>query len=418
MGVKKTSKNSSRPPSSDINRKKKSLRKTSTKKTGGQKGHKGTTLKMSSTPDKIISLKSDFCSNCGQTIKDEPFILKSKRQVIEIPIPTPIVEEYQQYSCTCPTCSHHQISDFPENVTAPIQYGSSVETLVSYYSVYQYIPFKRLQDMFTHVFSLPLSQGTIANIIQRSAKKASSFYDRIKEEIMTSKVVGSDETSAKVNGKKQWVWVWQNSLNTYIKPSENRGFDTINDVFEKGLPNATLISDRWAAQLKTDTFNKQLCLAHLIRDTNYLIEVDKHEFSTQFKQLLVDIFEHKKQIISTKQAYKRESKQAKELETRLNLALSITIDPLKYAETATFQKSIIKNRNFILPCIYQFDIPPDNNASERAIRNIKVKQKVSGQFKSLQNAFCVIRSVVDTLIKRNHDIFQSFSQIFTAYKTT
>ena len=412
MKVKKGSHNSSLPPSSDIIPKKKSVRGVSTKKTGGQKGHKGSTLEMSETPDKIIPLKSNFCAKCGSIIESETFTLKAKRQVIEIPIPKPVIEEYQQYSCTCSTCEHVQVADFPKNVSAPIQYGSSVETLVSYYSVYQYVPFKRLQNMFSHVFSLPLSQGSVANILERASQKATSFYEKIKEEIIKSKVVGSDETGVKVNGKNQWVWVWQNASNTYIETSENRGFETINRVFENGLPNSTLISDRWAAQLKTITFDNQICLAHLIRDVTYLIELEKHDFSSDFKDLLVNIFEHKRTILTNQKAYKVGSIEAKELETKLNLALSIIIDPLKYPKTHTFQKSMLKNRNFILPCIYDLDIPPDNNGSERAIRNIKVKQKISGQFMSGQSYFCIIRSVIDTLMKRECDIFPSLSQIF------
>ena len=412
MGLKKDSHNSSLPPSSDIVPKKKSVRKTTTKKIGGQKGHKGSTLEMSATPDKIIPLKSNFCAKCGSIIKNETFKLKAKRQVVEVPIPKPIVEEYQQYACTCSTCEHIQVADFPKNVSAPIQYGSSVETLVSYYSVYQYVPFKRLQNMFAHVFSLPLSQGSVANILERVAQKSTVFYAKIKEEITTAKVVGSDETGVKVNGKNQWVWVWQNASNTYIETSENRGFETINRVFENGLPNSTLISDRWAAQLKTITFDNQICLAHLIRDATYLIELEKHDFSTVFKDLLVDIFEHKRTILTNQKAYKVESIEAKALETKLNLALSIIINPLKHPKTHTFQKSMLKNRNFILPCIYDLDIPPDNNGSERAIRNIKVKQKISGQFMSGQDYFCIIRSVIDTLIKRECEIFPSLAQIF------
>jgi transposase len=122
--VKKDSHNSSLPPSSDLFTKNKSLRPVSTRSNGGQSGHKGSTLKMSETPDKIIDLKSDFCSVCGQSLQAELFILNSKRQVIEIPPIVPIYEEYRQYTCQCPTCNHQQSADFPLGVNAPIQYGN------------------------------------------------------------------------------------------------------------------------------------------------------------------------------------------------------------------------------------------------------------------------------------------------------
>jgi transposase len=288
--VKKDSHNSSLPPSSDLFTKNKSLRPVSTRSNGGQSGHKGSTLKMSETPDKIIDLKSDFCSVCGQSLQAELFILNSKRQVIEIPPIVPIYEEYRQYTCQCPTCNHQQSADFPLGVNAPIQYGSTVETLVGYFSVYQFIPYQRLQRLFSQVFSLPLSQGSIGNIIERSAQKCNGVYQEIKNQILQSSVVGSDETGAKVNGTKWWIWVWQNVQNTFLVASDNRGFKTVNRVFENGLPNSAIVSDRWAAQLKTFSKNSlggtpQICLAHLLRDLIFLIEIEQLDFATQFKSL-------------------------------------------------------------------------------------------------------------------------------------
>ena len=176
--VKKDSHNSSLPPSSDFFSKNKSLRPVSTRPNGGQFGHKGSTLEISQTPDKVIDLKSSFCCVCGQSLETELFILNSKRQVIEIPPIIPIYEEYRQYTCQCPTCNHQQSADFPLGVNAPIQYGSTVETLVGYFSVYQFIPYQGLQLSFTQLFSLPLSQGSIGNILERSAQNMMGFIKK------------------------------------------------------------------------------------------------------------------------------------------------------------------------------------------------------------------------------------------------
>ena len=409
--VKKDSHNSSLPPSSDLFTKNKSLRPVSTRSNGGQLGHKGSTLEMSKTPDKIIELKSDFCSVCGQSLVSELFFLKAKRQVIEIPPTVPIYEEYRQYACQCPTCNHQQLADFPLGVNAPLQYGSTVETLVGYFSVYQLIPYQRLQRLFAQVFSLPVSQGSIGNILERSAQKYDGVYQEIRNQILQSSVVGSDETGAKVNGAKWWIWVWQNLHNTFIIASDNRGSKTVNSVFENGLPNSAIVSDRWAAQLKTHSKNSQICLAHLLRDLIFLIETEQLDFATQFKTFIIRIFESKKTLLENNKAYAQNSEQALDLEKTLNKLLLISIDKEKYPKSAAFQVSMLKNRNFILPCLYNLEIPPDNNGSERAIRNIKVKQKVSGQFKSGQNAFCVIRSVIDTLLKRGIELLPCLNQI-------
>ena len=409
--LKKDSSNSSLPPSSDFFNKNKSLRSPSELKSGGQQGHRGTTLEMSSTPDKIIELKDSFCNICGQSLSHASFVLKAKRQVIELPPIAPIYEEFRQYSCECPTCKHLQVADFPVGVNAPIQYGSTVESLVSYLSAYQYVPFLRMKNIFSQVFSIPLSEGTIGNILERSAQKCQGIYQQIKSEIAQSPVVGSDETGAKVKGEKWWIWVWQNVLNTFIIASDNRGSKTIDSIWKNGLPNSVLISDRWSAQLKVHTKGKQICLAHLLRELNYLLDLEKHQFAIQFKELLVDVFEVKRQLLLNQKPYQVDSQQASLLETRINEALLLTIDSEKCPKTLTFQSSMFKCRNYILPCIYNLEIPPDNNGSERAIRTIKVKQKVSGQFKTGQDAFCVIRSVIDTLIKRGVEVLPCLNQI-------
>lgn len=410
--VKKDSHNSSLPPSSDLfTPQTKSLRPPSLLKSGGQPGHVGTTLELKANPDKIIDIKSDFCNNCGGSLANATHVLKSKRQVIEIPPIAPIYEEFRLYSCQCPHCLHNQLTDYPLGVNAPIQYGSTVESLICYLSVYQYVPFARLQNLFTHVFSLPLSQGTVGNILERAAVKCDGVYQIIKTQITESQVVGSDETGAKVNGAKWWIWVWQNILNTFIVASNNRGYETIDNVWKNTLANVTLVTDRWAAQLKSFTIRHQICLAHLLRNIIFLDESEKHPFATQFKQLITDVFNSRKKLVKRQKPYNTDDEEAKVFENTLNNLLLMTIDKEIYPNTLTFQVSMLKNRNFLLPCIYNLDIPPDNNGSEQAIRNIKVKQKVSGQFKSGQDAFCVIRSVIDTLRKRKVDILPCLNLI-------
>lgn len=410
QSIKKDSHNSSLPPSSDLFSTNKSLRPVSVLKKGGQKGHKGSTLEMTLTPDKIIDLKSTFCSKCGEHLPLDAYILKAKRQVVEIPPIKPIYEEYRQFSSQCTNCLHQQIADFPTGINAPIQYGNSVEALVSYLSVYQYVPYARLQKMFAQTFSLPLSQGSINNILERVAQKCAGIYQYIKQQVAQSTVVGSDETGTKVKGEKWWIWTWQTFLCTFIIASDNRGSDTVDSIWKNGLPNAILISDRWAAQLKMIAKNHQLCLAHLLRDLIFLEESEKQLFATQFKELILDIFNLKNKQKELKKAYSADTIDALLLEKRLNELLVMGIDE-QNTKTITFQGSMLKNRNYILPCIYNLDIPADNNGSERAIRNIKVKQKISGQFKTGQNTFCIIRSVIETLLKRKVEVFPSLIQI-------
>ena len=405
----KNSRNSSKPPSTDISNPKRnqSLREISVKLTGGQPGHQGTTLQMSNTPDEIIELNPIYCNKCGCNLENEKSNFEAKRQEIDIPPIQVKVKEYRRNSKKCPICGHHQEMEFSGRLTNNIQYGANVESLISYLSVYQYLPFKRLKELFYHIFNIEISEGTIDNILRRMSLKAQPIYAQIKDTISTSKQVGSDETSAKVNGIKHWVWVWQTALSTYLTASKSRGMEAIECEFPEGLYNGVLNTDRWAAQLKTKSAGHQLCISHLLRDLNFIEEVDKIDLAKRLKELLKKGLELKKQQLE----YSKNNPLVMQLEQELDILLQEKVPKELYSKTFTIQKSLIKNRGSIFTFLYNKDTPPDNNASERAIRNVKVKQKVSGQFKSGLKDFCVLRSVIDTCKKRTVDIMHVLTSI-------
>lgn len=408
-GVSKNSSNSSKPPSTDISRPKRneSLREPSGKKSGGQEGHKGTTLQMSETPDEIVDLKPGYCNECGCDLENVEGKFLSKRQVKDIPPVIPIVTEYRNYERCCPKCGHHQKSSFPAGVNSHIQYGENVEAAVAYLSVYQYMPFKRMQEFFKDYFNLEISQGSINNILKQMGEKAMPVYNRIKEDVMKSEQLGSDETSLKVNGKNFWAWVWQTYQSTFIAVSESRGSKTIDTLFPDGFKNSILSSDRWPAQLKTIAKGYQICLAHLQRDLKLLKELEADQWSYAMAELLKEALFLKDE----NPEYSRNDPRILQLEENLDAMLKEVIPKTNLPKTHALWKSLVKHRDSILTFLYYEFLAPDNNASERAIRNVKVKQKVSGQFKSNENIFCILRSVIDTCKKRGVDIFSSLNSI-------
>ena len=282
----KNSGNSSIPPSKDENRPKRnqSLRQKTGRKPGGQKGHQGTTLQMVETPDEIVELVPSYCNKCGNDLRDVEAVFCSKRQSIEIPPITPKYVEYQCFSKQC-SCGHSQLGAYPAYITNHIQYGASVEAAVGYYSAYQYLPFNRMKQMFGQVFNLPISEGSLVNIVDKLGKKAQPIYEKIRLFIETSHSIGGDETGIKVNGDKWWGWIWQNTHASFIQITSNRGSQTVNKAFPKGFPNAILTSDRWKPQLSTAARGHQLCISHLLRDLNYLIELEKTSWAKQMKKL-------------------------------------------------------------------------------------------------------------------------------------
>jgi transposase len=404
--VRKNSQNSSIPPSSDLSRKNKSLRKKSGRKPGGQRGHSGTTLKMTDTPDHIERLVPVICEACCATLDATLARVVERRQVVDIPPIQAEVTEFQACGIMC-GCGKHQIAAFPQGVDNHVQYGPNIAALTVYHSVYQYIPYKRLQHFFAHVCHLPISIGTLENIVTRMADKARPIWQDLRSKVETAPSVGSDETGVKVNGGKQWVWVWQTAMITFLAVSAKRGSQIIEQLFPQGFQAATLCSDRWRAQIKTTAQNHQLCLAHLLRELIYLIACEKTAWASAFKELLQDAIQLKK----NQEAYPKDDPVAIQIEERLDELLQQNLEDGYIDKTIAFKKSMNKYRNYLLPFLYNPLVTFDNNASERGIRNLKVKLKVSGQFKTGHEDYCILRSIIDTTIKQGNSILDAIAAI-------
>ena len=411
--VKKDSHNSSLPPSKEIVKSNQSLRTKSDKKRGGQIGHKGHSLKMTATPDQIVPLEPDYCNICGNDLSTVSAQLNSRRQEIEIPPIIPIYIEYQSMSKLC-SCGHLQVGNFPEHITNHIQYGASVQATVAYESTRQYTPFQRLSEKMASLFNLPLSQGTIRNMLHNMAQKAKPVYNEIQKRLEKSIVVGGDESGVKVGGKNWWAWVFQNKLLTFIAIVATRGMAAVDVLFKDGFANAILVSDRWRAQLNTFAKGHQLCMAHLMRDLVYLIELEKTPWAIKVKDLLVMALALKKQLT----VYNDSNIEVQQIEQTMNLLLSEELFKDKTPKTLVFQRALKKNRDYLFPFLYYDYVPPDNNGSERAVRNIKVKQKVSGQFNGGQEDFAILRSVIDTVIKNSGNVFETLKLIANCKNTT
>ena len=226
------------------------------------------------------------------------------------------------------------------------------------------------------------------------------------------------ETGCKVNGKLKWFWVWQNPKLTYIAHSASRGKKAIEDHFPQGFPNATLGSDAWKAQLNTPAKGHQLCTAHLLRELNYLEELySKDPWAGHFSQLLRKALKLRYRMACsdtsgrTCNTLDREEERSAITGTFHGM-LARPPDP-DNKKAYSFYKRILRNRDHIFVFLNDLAVPPDNNSSERAIRNIKVKQKVSGQFKADNAAmdFAKIRSVIDTTIKNSQNVMKALRLI-------
>ena len=403
----KNSGNSSLPPSHDLFRfKNQSLREKGTKKSGGQPGHKGETLLMSANPDSVIEhYPNEICPQCGKTHDNERTQIIGKRQVIDIPVIKASVIEHQIFQSIC-TCGYVSCGDFPSDVLAPVQYGHNLISLTAYLSSRQYIPYARLSELIRSITTISMSEGTIFNLLNKAANIVLPIYRGIKEEIAKATTVGGDETGIKVKNESYWAWTWQTLLATYIVITKSRGFVTVKNTFPDGFPNATFVSDCLSAQLKTPAKRHQLCLVHLLRDLNFFEELYHHKWAKDMKALL------KKAIILKNSMTLGQYDEPLEERTEIQKEFGILINqklPKKVPKIFPFQKRMKKHQHQVFNFLFHPDVPYHNNGSELAIRNIKVKQKVSGSFRTERGSeiFAILRSVFDTTIKKGGNPFDT-----------
>jgi len=383
-----------------------SLRKKSGLKSGGQPGHPGSTLEQTPNPDLTIEHVPQFCRQCGSSLSDIVSEPVGIRQVFDLPpVIKPIVTEHRIYGKQC-SCGCMNRETFPAEARAPASYGTSIRAMISYLNTVQCIPFERLKEIFEECFHVPFSQGTVGNILKSMKRASDGVYGEIRSRITNSPVVGADETGTNVNGKQEWVWGFQTDKLTYLYHDPSRGKKAIDKHFPDGLPHSTLVTDRYAPYFNSFVKDHQICLAHLLRELTCLPEFDKNQnWSSRMKELFQEAI-HKRKVMEWEKI-PREN-----LLERLDDLLDSPLYEL-HKDFDCLQRSLLKHRDSIFRFLSNPDIPYDNNATERAFRVVKVKQKVSGCFRSEKGAhvYTQLLSIADTSKKNGKSRFQAMRLI-------
>ena len=412
----KNSNNSSIPSSTEIvnpkPKKNQSLREKSNKKVGGQFGRVGMTLLQSDTPNEIIELGYTLatCKQCHFDLGSVIATLKEKRQVLDIELSSIETEitEYQSFSKKCPQCgTHNHDNAFGANVTPNISYGATISAMVSYLSVSQYISNKRIVSLLSNLFNITLSEGSITKLLAKASRLSQSEIEKMKVLLSQSDVVGIDETGCKINKDRHWHWTFQNSDTTLVIAHKSRGTKVIIETFGNGFSNACIVHDNYSSYSKLECQSEQLCLAHKLRDLNYAIECDNTKLMKDIKKLFQEAIRDDKEELTPTQRVKLKVDYERSLDHLLSMPT------IAKSETDKQVISLTKSKHKIFTFLLDPTIPPDNNASERAIRNVKVKQKVSGQFKSFDGAqnYATLRSIIDTSRKRGFNEFESLVSV-------
>ena len=409
----KNSGNSSTPPSKESMkdeaiRRTMTLRKPTGRKPGGQKGHEGSTLKMTQTPDETEDIAANYCTKCGASLQDCERILDFVTQVVSIPDLKPFVKEIRHYITVCKQCGERIQSHAPrKRGSNAVIYDASVKSLVVYLSVVMFLPYGRIENFFREVFGLEISQGSFVNWINGAKKNAAPAIGKIKECIMKSAVVGFDESGLYCNKKLDWTWIAQTVYFTLLFHGRGRSHKELESRFGSSLERMVAVTDRHSAYFTLNFLNHQVCVAHLLRELQYLNELDtEQQWSRNVESLLQQAVHERNgnpKAIIDKQPWLM----------KLDGLLTENLEHMA-KQFGQLRKGLIKCRDYIFNFLENPAIPPDNNASERGIRKVKIKMKNSGTFRSDAgaNAFLDLLSIVETTKKQNNSPYAAIRALF------
>ena len=270
---------------------------------------------------------------------------------------------------------------------------------------------KRIVSLLSDLFNINIAEGTINSLLKKASKLSQTEIQKITTALESASLVGIDETGCKINSSKHWHWTFQNTTNTLVVVDKSRGTKVINKTFANGFKNACVVHDNYSSYSSLECKSEQLCLAHKIRDLNYAIDCEDTMLAKAIKKLFKEAIKDDKEELTQEQRVILKAQYDKTLEHLLSMPT------LLKSETEKQVKSITKAKDKIFTFLLDEDIPADNNGSERAIRNIKVKQKVSTQFKSFEGAvyYSNIRSIIDTSRKRGLNEFESLTRMIEGY---
>ena len=423
----KDSHNSSKPPSSDgLAKKPVSLRQPSGRKAGGQPGHKGCTLALVDTPDTTEVHMPACCAACQADLTDAPATLGERRQVHDLPPLRLFVTEHQVQRKTCAACGYVTQGAFPPQVSQPVQYGAGVQV---YLSAYQLLPFARTSELLRDLFGAGLCPATLLACQQRAGAALHTAHQQIAQALCQSLLVHYDESGLRVAGKLHWLHLASTSTLTHYTVHPKRGKAGLDAAGI--LPHFTGIAlhDGWKAY-QAYVCRHALCNAHHLRELTALYEADPHQQA--WAHALQTLLRDGKRAVECAQSKGQQGVDACELAVlsaryeRLvqqgyaaNPPPELPSLPRKRGRVAQSTARNLLNRLHTfqaetLRFLSDFRVPFDNNLAERDIRMIKVQQKISNGFRTLEGAeaFCCVRSYISTLRKQGRHVLTALQQVF------
>ncbi len=369
-GPPKTPDNSSVPPSQG-GKPNRAERRAAKKR----KGRPGVFRALAPHPDRIIDSVAQHCPHCEHALTPADQAGFHAYDHIELPPIRPVITRIHRHRGVCPSCRRGFSAPPPAGMPPGSPFGPNLVALILHLHVTQAIGFERLVRLLDEVFGIHVSEGAIANILARAGIPLTTAAETTAAEVRSSKVVASDETSARVEGKNWWQWVLLSSTAVHHLIADSRGAVVLTDFLGEAKPDVW-IADRYAAQAGHGS-ERQLCLAHLLRDAQYAIDAGDTGFAPGFQKLLrraIAIGQRRPELKDTTLAQYRA-----DLDRKLDRLLAVSPTAEAGRKLA---RGIRKCRGDLFVLITRRDVPATNNECERALRPSVIFRKVTGGFRS------------------------------------
>lgn len=397
------SRNSSKPPAMDPHRARKAV-KPGERKAGGQVAHPGSNLSQVDKPDVIQIIKIDKRRLPKGTYIDAGF---EARQVIDIRIERCVTEYRAQVLQN--ENGQRFVAEFPPEVTRPTQYGASVKANAVYLSMFQLIPYERVQTQFAEQYGIALSTGSLSNFNQEAYRRLADFESLAKRKLLAEAIIHADETGINVDKKRIWLHSASSEKWSWFYPHAQRGHEAMDAIGILPQFTGTLVHDHWKPYYRYQCAHA-LCNAHHLRELTYAEEIEGQQWAKALRELLLEIngaIEKSETPLSSR----RREAFVRRYRAILHEADNECPEPDKKDPHQRGRLKRSKSRNLLLRLRdYEADVlrflfdprvPFTNNQGERDIRMSKVQQKISGCFRSMEGAytFCLIRSYLSTCRK-------------------
>ena len=414
------SRNSSKPPSSDspfVKPAVKSLRRKSGRKPGGQQGHPGSTLAQVADPNERLRHEPGPCAGCGADLAQAAEVGVERRQVFDVPPMTVRVTEHLLIARRC-GCGVTTCGTAPEGVSAPVQYGPRITAIILYLYVGQFLSKKRTAAALAELFGTPVSDATVAAMTRRAAHGLDNFLGRLKDRLSEAEVAGFDETGLRVSGTLHWVHCARTDKYTLITCHAKRGRRGIDDAGVLSRFRGVAVHDAWAPYDTYVDAQHQLCCAHALRELQAVADTAPPDAGWCWASQVADALVVMQRLVAQAIAAGAGTVDADTLNPPVQLYRSAA--QIGITQTAARSDAVMKKHNALarrlidrqddyLRFTQDWRIPADNNGSERDIRMIKLRQKVSGCLRTLTGAtqFCTIRSYLSTAAKHGRHFFET-----------